>query len=163
MGPIGLLLAAFLLAVLYILLTLGYSIRKNGLVILVAMLIQATLRLVTGDPFGFIALQAYLVGGALIWLATTFFRDYRNSFAQWLLIGSLCHFLVEGIFYLYLGVAPLFGSALLGYLWAYGGASLVTGSLIALGQIRLYSSLARARAIRPIWVENRETCLAQAS
>lgn len=163
MGPIGLFFAAFLLAILYILLTLGYPIRKSGLVILIAMLIQASMRLITGDPFGFIALQAYLVGGPLIWFATAFFREYSNSFAKWMLIGAMCHFLVDGIFYIYLGVSPLFHSELLGYLWAYGGASIFTGFLIALGQTQLYKGLAKSKAIRQIWVASRETRLKHAS
>lgn len=163
MGPIGLFFASFLLAVLYILLTLGYSIRKSGLVILVAMLVQAIMRLITGDPFGFIALQAYIVGGPLIWFATALFRDFSNSFAKWLLIGAMCHFFVDGIFYLYLGVSPLFHSELLGYLWAYGGASLLTGSLISFGQMQLYKGLERNKAIRQIWVTQRDNRLYQAS
>lgn len=163
MGPIGLFFASFLLAILYILLTLGYPIRKSGLVILVAMLVQAVMRLITGDPFGFIALQAYLVGGPLIWFATALFRDYSNSFAKWLLIGAMCHFFVDGIFYLYLGVSPLFHSELLGYLWAYGGASLLTGALIALGQRQLYKGLEKNKAIRQIWVTRRDNRLRQAS
>jgi hypothetical protein len=156
MGPIGLLIGAFLLAILYILLTLGYPIRKSGLVILVAMLVQASMRLLTGDAFGFIALQAYAIGGPLIWFVTLMFKKYSNSFWNWLLIGALCHFLVDGIFYIYLGVAPLFGSVLLGYLWAYVGASIVTGTLIAIAQQQIYKGLERSRAIKQIWVRNRE-------
>lgn len=156
MGPIGLFFAAFLLAVLYILLTLGYPIRKSGLVILVAMLVQASMRLITGDPFGFIALQAYIVGGPLVWFATATFKSYSNSFGKWVLIGAMCHFFVDGIFYIYLGVTPLFGSLLLGYLWAYVGASLLTGILIALAQTQIYKALNRTRAIRQIWVSDRE-------
>jgi hypothetical protein len=55
----------------------------------------------------------------------------------------------------YLGVAPLGGSMLLGYLWAYGGASLLTGALIALAQLQLYKFLADSRAIKQIWVPSR--------
>lgn len=155
MGPIGLFFAAFLLAILYILLTLGFSIRKSGLVILVAMLVQASMRLITGDPFGFIALQAYLLGGPIIWLVTTLFGEYKSSFGRWLLIGALCHLLVDGVFYVYLGVAPVLGSQLYGYLWAYGGASIFTGVLIALGQLQLYKMLANSRSIKQIWVKSR--------
>ncbi len=156
MGPIGLFFAAFLLAILYILLTLGYPIRKSGLVILVAMLVQASMRLLTGDAFGFIALQAYAIGGPLIWFTTALFKGYSNSFWKWFVVGALCHFLVDGIFYIYLGVAPLFGSVLLGYLWAYVGASFVTGALIAVGQMQIYKGLERSRAIKQIWVNGRD-------
>ncbi len=155
MGPIGLFFASFLLAILYILLTLGYPIRKSGLVFVVAMLVQASMRLITGDPFGFIALQAYIIGGPLIWFSTLFWSEYRTSFTRWLLIGGLCHFLVDGIFYIYLGIAPLGGSMLYGYLWAYGGASLLTGALIAIGQIQLYKLLSGSRAIKQIWMPTR--------
>jgi len=154
MGPIGLLIGSILLAILYILLTLGYPIRKSGLVILVAMIVQASMRLLTGDAFGFIALQAYIIGGPIIWLVSLSFKGYRNKFLPWFVIGFLCHFLVDGIFYLYLGVAPLFGSKVLGYLWAYVGSSMVTGSLIALGQLQLYKGLERSKALKQIWVKN---------
>lgn len=155
MGPIGIFFAAFLLAILYILLTLGYVIRKSGLIFVVAMLVQASMRLITGDPFGFIALQAYIIGGPLIWLATMGFSEYENSFWRWTWIGGLCHLLVDGIFYIYLGVAPLLGSIVYGYLWSYGGASIFTGMLIALGQMQLFKILSDSKAIKQIWVKSR--------
>jgi hypothetical protein len=155
MGPIGIFFASFLLAILYILLTLGYPIRKSGLVFLVAMLTQAGMRLITGDPFGFIALQAYAIGGPLIWFATLGWDEYKSSFWRWTLIGGLCHFLVDGIFYFYLGVAPLLGSMLYGYLWSFGGASIFTGMLIAAGQLALYPMLSSTKAIKQIWIKSR--------
>jgi hypothetical protein len=155
MGPIGIFFASFLLAILYILLTLGYPIRKSGLVFLVAMLTQAGMRLITGDPFGFIALQAYAIGGPLIWFATLGWDDYKSSFWRWTWIGGLCHLLVDGIFYFYLGVAPLLGSMLYGYLWSFVGASIFTGMLIALGHLALYPMLANTKAIKQIWVKSR--------
>jgi hypothetical protein len=155
MGPVGLLIGAFLLAILYILLTLGYPIRKSPLVFVVAMLVQAAMRLITGDPFGFIAVQAYVIGAPLIWILSSFWGDYKTSFWRWVWIGALCHFLVDGIFYLYLGVAPLFGSKLYGILWAYGGASFLTGVLIAFGQLSLTKLMENSPALRQIWVRNR--------
>lgn len=152
-GPIGYFLAAFLLSILYILLTLGYSIRKSGLVILVAMLVQATMRLITGDPFGFIALQAYIIGGPIIWLITAGFKNTeKNMFAKWLLIGFMCHFFVDGLFYIYLGVTPIFGSMLLGYLWAYVGASLITGIGVGVGHVSLYKWISKSKAINQIYI-----------
>ncbi|MEJ0096474.1 MAG: hypothetical protein WDN46_24605 [Methylocella sp.] len=155
MGPLGLFFASFLLAVLYVLLTLGYPIRKSGLVFLVAMLVQAGMRLITGDPFGFIALQAYIIGGPLIWFATLGWSEYKSSFWRWVWIGALCHLLVDGIFYFYLGVAPVAGSMTLGYIWAFGGASLLTGVLIALIQLAIYPMLSGTKAIKQIWVKSR--------
>jgi hypothetical protein len=155
MGPIGLFFAAFLLAILYILLTLGYPIRKSPLVFVVAMLVQASIRLITGDPFGFIAVQAYVIGGPLIWILSSFWSEYKSSFWRWVWIGGLCHFIVDGIFYFYLGVAPLFGSMLYGYLWAFGGASLLTGVLIALGQLPLTALMEKSAALKQVWVKTR--------
>ena len=52
-------------------------------------------------------------------------------------------------------MAPLLGSMFWGYVWSFGGASVFTGMLIALGQMALYPMLANTKAIKQIWVKSR--------
>jgi hypothetical protein len=44
---------------------------------------------------------------------------------------------------------------LYGYLWSFGGASIFTGMLIALGHLALYPMLSNTKAIKQIWVKSR--------
>jgi hypothetical protein len=101
--------ACLFLLPLYALLLLPGGIRSNGLTCWLAAVLMSLVRVFTGDPFGIIALQAYLVAGLGTWL-TLAAMGYRRNFKTWFVSAFVWTFFVDGVFGIYFGVFPFLGS-----------------------------------------------------
>ncbi len=116
LGPIGQFVATFAVGILYFILLLSAIIRRNMLVAYVASVLMAVVRVFTGDPFGPVAFQAYLVGGLTGWIAWAMMKN-RHSFWAWMLVGWWYSMGVDFVFFtFYLPVAPVFGSVVIGWI-----------------------------------------------
>lgn len=137
MGPVGQAISPFFTTILYFLILLAVVVRGSALVGFVAAMLMAAIRVFTGDPYGPIALQAYLVGGLTGWIA---FAAMRNSFSYWGLavMGIFFSIGVDFIFLgFYLPVAPMFGSQLAGKFVQIVGYRTIMG--LVLGALLLYT------------------------
>jgi hypothetical protein len=137
MGPVGQAISPFFTTILYFLILLSVVVRGSALVGFVAAMLMAAIRIFTGDPYGPIAIQAYLVGGLAGWIA---FAATRNSFSYWGLavMGIFFSIGVDFIFLgFYLPVAPMFGSQLAGKFVQIVGYRTIMG--LVLGALLLYT------------------------
>ncbi len=117
MGPIGDLANALtLLWVIYSMMLIPGALRRNGLVPLVTAEVMSLLRVVTGDAFGFIAVQAYLAAGVFALITLNLFR-HSLGYLEWFVNSFVWTFWVDFIFGLYFGVFPFLGDLLLGWVW----------------------------------------------
>ena len=117
LGPIGDLVNALtLLWVVYSMMLIPGALRRNGLVPLVATEVMSLLRVVTGDPYGFIAVQAYLAAGIGALITLNYFK-HSLGYVQWFINSFVWTFFVDLVFGLYFSVYPFLGDMLLGWLW----------------------------------------------
>src|SRR5215216_4809892 len=115
MGPSGQFLATFAIGVLYFILLLAAVIRGNFLVCYVASVLMAVIRILTGDPFGPVALQSYLFGGLTGWIAFAAMGN-RHTYVSWMVTSAFYAMGLDFVFYtFYLPVTPILGSDLLGW------------------------------------------------
>lgn len=115
MGPVGQFLATFAIGILYFILILAAVIRGNFVVVWVAAVLMAVIRILTGDPFGPVALQAYLVGGFTGWAAFSVMGN-RHSFLGWMVAAWWFSMGVDFVFYtFYIAPAPILGSVQMGW------------------------------------------------
>ena len=152
MGPIGDLGNALtLLPLIYALMLLPGALRRNGLVPIVAAETMSIIRVVTGDPFGFIAVQAYLAAGFFAWVTLTMFH-HSLGWIQWYINSFVWTFWVDLIFGFYFGVFPFLGDIVLGWVWYIIVCRLVTALPCTILVILLTKALLRVEALRPVVV-----------
>jgi ABC-type thiamin/hydroxymethylpyrimidine transport system permease subunit len=115
MGPVGQFLATFAIGIVYFILLLAAVIRGNMLVTWVAGVLMAIIRVLTGDPFGPVALQAYAFGGFTGWVAFAAMGN-RHTYLSWMVTAWWFSMGLDFVFYtFYLPVAPLLGSTVIGW------------------------------------------------
>ncbi len=115
MGPVGQFFATYAVGILYFILILAAVIRGNFFVAWVAAVLMAVIRVLTGDPFGPVAFQAYLLGGFTGWVAFAMMNN-RHTFLAWMVAGWWFSMGVDFVFYtFYIPVAPIAESPVLGW------------------------------------------------
>lgn len=148
MGPLGdLINAATFLVPLYAVLMLPGTIRLNGVSAWLAAVLMSIFRMLTGDPWGIVALQAYFVAGLFTWIVLAAFR-YRLTFPVWFAAAFIWTFFVDLIFGFYFGIWPLLGSEALGWFFYLIVQRLVCGFEVAIVLFFVYKALTGVEAMR---------------
>jgi len=150
MGPLGdLINAASFLVVLYALLMLPGMIRLNGITAWLTAMLMAIFRILTGDPWGVVALQAYFLAGFFTWLTLAALR-YKLKLFHWFIAAFVWTFWVDLIFGLYFAIWPLFGSVILGWIFYLIVQRIICGFLVAIVLFYAYRALTKVEAMRGI-------------
>ncbi len=150
LGPVGQFLGTFAVGILYFILLLSAIVRGNMLVAFVASMLMAVVRVFTGDPFGPVAFQAYLVGGLTGWIAYAAMRN-RHSYWSWVLAGWWFSMGVDFVFYtFYLPVAPIFGSVAIGYVADVIVYRLILGFVLAAVLMPVGNWMYKSEALRGV-------------
>lgn len=148
MGPIGDGLNVVILSPFLIMRAFGGAMRKNGLTAFVCIMLVAILRLLTGDPFGFILIQSGLVGGIFLWFTMAAF-EYKFDYKHWILYGIVFAVAIENVWVAYWEVWPVAGSWWLGW-GVYNMWNLLKGIIIGVVCMRLYATMSRYRSLRSL-------------
>ncbi|MEM3061497.1 MAG: hypothetical protein QW265_03720 [Candidatus Bathyarchaeia archaeon] len=144
--------AATFLVPLYAILILPGAMRSNGITAWLAAMLMSILRLLTGDPFGWIACQAYLVAGFFTWLVLAYFK-YKPRYLPWFAAAFVWTFWVDLIFGIYFGIWPWMGSMILGLIAYLILERIINGIIVAAVILYAIRALQKVESLRGVIVQ----------